>query len=402
MSKTSTKTEFQGSQGKLAAALELPSGRPRAFALFAHCFSCSKDIKAAREIARALRAEGFAVLRFDFTGLGGSEGDFANTNFSSNIEDLVKAADFLRAEFEAPKILVGHSLGGAAMLIAAARMPEARAVVTIGAPAEAAHILKQIGEGKAVVEREGRAEAKLGARPFLIKKQFIDDLKSHKVIDAAASLKKALLVMHAPRDAVVGVENATEIFVAAKHPKSFISLDDADHLLSNAKDARYAATVIAAWAGRYIGVAPGLVEPREAEAAPPIEDGARAVVVPSRPLAAALSIDGHAYLADVPAEEGGENLGPSPTRLLEAALASCGLITMRMYAARKGWPLTEASVDIRRAQGQDSHAALAFEKIVRVGGALDGAQRERLREIADRCPVHRILAAEVKIASRLE
>ncbi|MHA7873024.1 MAG: alpha/beta hydrolase family protein, partial [Hyphococcus sp.] len=252
------KTEFRSAGGdKLAAALELPVGAPRAFALFAHCFSCSKDIKAAREIARALRSEGFAVLRFDFTGLGASEGDFANTNFSSNVEDLVSAADFLRTEFDAPSILIGHSLGGAAVIAAAQNIPEAKGVAVIGAPAHAAHVVAQIGDKRDEIEARGVATVQLAGRPFTIKKQFLDDLESQNVLKSAASLKKPLLVMHAPLDETVGIENATEIFVAAKHPKSFVSLDTADHLLSTPEDARYAARVLAAWAGRYIdGAAP--------------------------------------------------------------------------------------------------------------------------------------------------
>jgi putative redox protein len=234
------KTEFAGATGeKLAAALELPA-RPRAFALFAHCFSCTKDIKAAREIARALRAEGFAVMRFDFTGLGHSEGDFANTNFSSNIDDLVAAADFLRNTYEAPQILIGHSLGGAAAIVAASRIREVKGVAVIAAPAEADHIALQIGESRAEIEEKGFATVQLAGRPFTIKKQFLDDLGKQNVLTHAANLKKPLLIMHAPLDKTVGIDNATKIFIAAKHPKSFVSLDTADHLLSNTEDARYA------------------------------------------------------------------------------------------------------------------------------------------------------------------
>ena len=247
------KTEFQSAGGeKLAAALELPNGPPRAYALFAHCFTCSKDIKAAREIAKALRGCGFAVLRFDFTGLGSSEGDFANTNFSSNVGDLVSAADFLRKEFEAPSIIIGHSLGGAAAIVAASEIPETKGVAVIGAPAEADHVALQIKEQEDEIRQNGVATVQLAGRPFAIKSQFLDDLAGQNVLDRAASLKKPLLIMHAPLDETVGVENATKIFVAAKHPKSFFSLDTADHLLSRAEDARYAANVLAAWAERYL------------------------------------------------------------------------------------------------------------------------------------------------------
>ena len=403
MPEQTTKTEFDGSQGKLAAALELPSGAPRAFALFAHCFSCSKDIKAAREIARALRAEGFAVLRFDFTGLGASEGDFANTNFTSNVEDLVKAADFLRREFEAPSILIGHSLGGAAAIVAAGDIPEVKGVVVIGAPAEAAHVVAQLGDRRAEIEREGEAEVSLAGRPFRIRKQFLDDLEGNRVLDAAAALKKPLLVMHAPLDQTVGVENATRIFIAAKHPKSFVSLDTADHLLSNVEDARYAARVIAAWAGRYVDPAPVRAPAAQAagETAPVIKGGAIAVAMPSKRLAVALNIDGHAMIIDADRKDGGDGLGPNPTRTVEGALAACAAITMRMYAERKGWALTRVAVTVRRAPGADSHAALALDKEVIIEGDLDEAQRARIMEIGDRCPVHKMLSAGVEITSRL-
>lgn len=395
MSETTTRTEFEGSQGKLAAALELPSGAPKAFALFAHCFSCSKDIKAAREIARALRAEGFAVLRFDFTGLGASEGDFANTNFSSNIEDLVKAADFLRREFEAPKIMIGHSLGGAAAIVAAREVPEVEGVVVIGAPAEASHVLAHIEEARAEIEEKGQAHVELSGRPFTIRRQFIEDLEQARVTEAAAALKKPLLILHSPIDQVVGVENASKIFIAARHPKSFVSLDTADHLLRDIKDAHYAAMIIAAWAGRYIGA-----EPEQAGTADRFEGGARATSIASKRYAVALSIDGHPFVIDAKREDGGDGLGPDPSRTLEGALAACAAITMRMYAERKKWPLDGVSVEVRRAEGEDAHVAHTLEKTVAIDGDLDEAQRDRIKEIGDRCPVHRMLSAGLQINSR--
>ena len=397
MTGETTKTEFTSAAGnKLAAALDLPH-RPRAFALFAHCFSCSKDIKAAREIARALRAEGFAVMRFDFTGLGSSEGEFANTNFSSNVEDLVAAADFLRETYTAPSVLIGHSLGGAAVIAAASRIPEVKGVAVIGAPAEADHVTMQIGDSRAEIEAKGEATVKLAGRPFTIKKQFLDDLANQDVLTHAAKLKKPLLVMHAPLDQTVGIENATRIFSAAKHPKSFVSLDDADHLLSNAADARYAASVLAAWAGRYIGA-----EPHAAPApAPSFTGGALARTVEGEPLAVALSIDGHAMLIDAGAAEGGHDLGPNPTHTLEGALAACGVMTMRMYARRKKWDLKAAEIRVRRAAAEDAHAPRRLEKEVVLEGDLDADQRQRLHEIADKCPVHRMLAEGVTITSRI-
>lgn len=402
MSEQTARAEFEGSQGgKLAAALELPSGKPRAFALFAHCFSCTKDIKAARDISRALRGQGIAVLRFDFTGLGSSEGDFANTNFSSNVGDLLKAADFLRREFEAPQIVIGHSLGGAAALVAALEIPEARAVATIAAPAEAAHVVKHIGEQRAEIEAKGEATVSLSGRPFRIKKQFLDDLDDERVLKAAAALKRPLLILHAPLDQTVGVENATKIFLAAKHPKSFVSLDDADHLLRDEKDGRYAAAVIAAWASRYL--------PEATEAAPAsLEfqrkdglDGCTARMMKDRRYAVTARAGDHAFPIDADPEDGGDGLGPNPTRLLEAALAACGAITARMYAERKGWALDDLCVSVSRAAGEDTHTARRFEKTLKVEGPLDDAQRARLLDIADKCPVQRILLGEVEISSRL-
>lgn len=247
------KFEFKGSQGHmLAARLDEPEGEIKAYALFAHCFTCTKDIYAASRIAKTLTNNGIAVVRFDFTGLGSSEGDFANTNFTSNVEDLVKAADYMRAEMQAPKILIGHSLGGAAVLVAAGSIPEIKAVTTLGAPADSAHVAHNFSEKRDEIIEKGEAEVCLVGRPFKIKKQFIDDIESQNMQVAIQNMNKALMVMHAPLDQTVGIENAEIIFKAAKHPKSFISLDDADHLISRKEDAEYAGNVIAQWAARYI------------------------------------------------------------------------------------------------------------------------------------------------------
>lgn len=399
MSERSEKTNFKGGAGaKLSGALELPRGKPVAFALFAHCFSCSKDIRAAREIARALRDCGFAVLRFDFAGLGASEGDFSDTNFSSNVADLVAAADYLRREFEAPKILIGHSLGGAAALVAATGIAEIKGVAVIGAPAEASHVEHQFGEKRAEIMREGEAQVPLAGRNFTIKRQFIEDAERADVLGAVARLRRPLLILQAPRDEIVGIDNAGKIFAAARHPKSFVSLDDADHLLSDPADARYAAGVIAAWATRYIGA-------EQAEIAigalPKFSGGARAELIQGRRYAAAMSIDGHSWVIDADVADGGDGLGPNPTRVVEAALAACGVITMKMYAERKGWPLTGASAVVRRAEGTDAHASRRLDKAVALQGPLDDEQRARLAEIADRCPVQRIVSEGVTIHSVL-
>jgi len=407
MSEETRKTEFNTTSGeKLAAALELPSGAPRAYALFAHCFSCSKDIKAAREIAKALRAQGFAVLRFDFTGLGASEGDFANTNFSSNVDDLVSAADYLRDEFEAPAILIGHSLGGAAAIVAAGRIPEIQGVAVIGAPAEADHVAMQIEEHRDEIEKNGFATVKLAGRPFTIKQQFLEDLADQNVLACAAKLKKPLLIMHAPLDQTVGVENATKIFVAAKHPKSFVSLDTADHLLSNADDARYAANVLAAWSARYVGGSdeaaaqePGATVP--ALNVPEFRGGALARTIDGEAFAIALSIDGHPMIIDAGKGDGGNDLGPNPTRTVEGALAACGAMTIKMYARRKKWDVKSAEIRIKRGEKEDDHTPHVLEKELRLTGDLDDEQRARLLEIADKCPVHRMLTDGVTVKSRI-
>ena len=399
MTGDTTRTEFNSATGeKLAAALDVPS-RPRAYALFAHCFSCTKDIKAAREIARALRAEGFAVMRFDFTGLGASEGEFANTNFSSNVDDLVAAADFLRDTYEAPSILIGHSLGGAAVIAASSRIPEVKGVAVINAPAEADNVAMQIADSRAEIEANGQATVNLAGRPFTIRKQFLDDLANQDVLTQVAALKKPLLVMHAPLDQTVGIDNATRIFVAAKHPKSFVSLDNADHLLSDPADARYAASVLAAWAGRYIGASDHQISP-DAKA-PAFTGGALAKTMPGEPLAVALSIDGHPMVIDAGVEEGGHNLGPNPTHTLEGALAACGVMTIAMYARRKKWDLQSAEIRIRRAPSEDAHAPRTLDKELIATGDLDETQRARLLEIADKCPVHRMLTEGVRVNSRI-
>lgn len=250
------KVSFHGSIGELAGRLDLPVGEIKAYALYAHCFTCSKDVFAAKKIAAKLALDGIAVLRFDFTGLGASEGEFSDTNFTSNIEDLTHAVDYMREEHEAPSIMIGHSLGGAAVLSAAKYAPEVKAVATIGAPADAHHVVHNFGDDLDKINDEGQAELLLAGRPFTIKKQFVDDLCKTSVKDHVANLRKALMVLHSPIDQTVGIENAAAIYGAAKHPKSFVSLDDADHLLSREKDATYAATIISAWAGRFVSDVP--------------------------------------------------------------------------------------------------------------------------------------------------
>ncbi len=401
------KITFQGSSGgDLAARLELPDGPVRAYAVFAHCFTCSKDVFAASRIAGALAEHGIAVLRFDFTGLGASDGEFANTNFSSNVADLVKATDFLRDNYEAPKILIGHSLGGAAVLAAAGDVPEARAVATIGAPAEAAHVIHNFGAKIDEISEHGEAEVSLAGRSFTIRKQFLEDLEKQRLEDRIASLKKALIVFHSPRDATVGIENAGAIFAAAKHPKSFVSLDDADHLLSRRTDAIYVASVLSAWATRYIDD----VQDKETEAA--LGPGVTEVTETGHgKFQQQIRVGRHRLLADEPESYGGLDSGPSPYDYLATALGACTTMTMRMYAERKGFDVDRLSVEVSHAKvhaedcvecGEHREGRIdRFDRVITIDGAVDEDTRQRLRAIADKCPVHKTLEAGSAVVTTL-
>lgn len=400
------RVEFTGSQGDtLAARMEWPAGTPRAYAVFAHCFSCSKDIFAANRIARQLAAHGYAVLRFDFTGLGHSEGDFANTNFSSNVEDLLAAARFVESEYAPPDLLIGHSLGGAAVIAAASALPGIRAVATLGAPSDAAHVAHQFGDSIDKIEDEGIAEVSLGGRPFTIKRQFLEDIQGHTLEDTLANLRKPLLIAHSPTDATVGIDNASRLFLAAKHPKSFVSLDGADHLLTREEDAVFAADIIASWAQKYVDA------PRR-RPAPKAKPG---VVIVSETGAGKyenwIVANGHVSLAGEPPSVGGTGNGPTPYDLLSASLGACTSMTLRMYADRKAWPIDDILVEVTHAkdhaadceacvEGQDVKVDI-FERTIRVKGALDEEQRGRLLEIADKCPVHKSLHSPVVVRTRL-
>ncbi|MFT5111425.1 MAG: putative OsmC-like protein/alpha/beta superfamily hydrolase [Parasphingorhabdus sp.] len=398
------RVEFTGSLGeKLTGLLELPDGEVRMYALFAHCFTCGKDIIAASRIARALTTRGIAVMRFDFTGLGSSDGDFANTNFSSNVEDLVLAADYLRDNWRAPDILIGHSLGGTAVLKAAGSIPESRGVVTIGAPAEAEHVIKQFAYDVDVITTEGQAQVSLAGRPFTIRKQFLDDVSSQGM-DHISTLSKALLVMHSPVDATVSINQAEKIYRAAKHPKGFISLDTADHLLSNRDDAEYVATVISAWAGRFAS-GTNLVSQENSS----IPRG-QVLVSERKGFTQDVTTDEHHWPADEPLSVGGSNLGPDPYEHLLAALGTCTSMTIRMYANRRKWPLSSVDVQVKhyREHGDDctrcdeEHSQVdIINRRITLKGNLDEEQRNRLMEIADRCPVHRTLHGKLEIETQL-
>jgi putative redox protein len=399
--------QFTGSEGQqLAAALDTPEGEIRAYALFAHCFTCGKDVLAAKRIAVALAAKGIAVLRFDFTGLGSSEGDFANSTFASNVADLVRAADHLRETGKAPAILIGHSLGGAAILAAAAQIPDARAVVTIAAPSDPAHVTGLFADRIEDIREHGRAEVSLAGRPFTITRQFLDDIAEHGLMAHVARLHKALLVMHAPTDDTVGIDNATRIFVTAKHPKSFVSLAGADHLLTDRRDAAYVAEIIAAWASRYL-------DPAASEETAELGVEPRKVVVRetrNSKFQQTVSIGPHhRLLADEPVPAGGEDTGPGPYDFVLAGLGACTSMTMRLYADRKSLPLERTTVTLSHSKIHAEDCAECETKegmldqidmVIAMEGALDAEQRKRLMEIADKCPVHRTLTSEIRIVTR--
>jgi uncharacterized OsmC-like protein/fermentation-respiration switch protein FrsA (DUF1100 family) len=386
----STAIRFGSAHGQeLSARLELPAGAPKAFAIFAHCFTCSKDSKAAAYISQALAARGVAVLRFDFSSL----------EFSSNIGDLVEAAKYLREHHEAPQILIGHSLGGAAVLAAAAQIPEARAVATIGAPFEARHVEPLIAGGKDEILAKGEAKVDIGGRPFTISRQFIEDLKRHDPAKHIGALGKALLILHSPSDAIVPIDNAAKIFMAAKHPKSFVSLDDADHLLTRVEDARYAADVLAAWSSRY-------VQKITLETV----IGVRIVEAGQGKFTEDIFAGRHRLRADEPVSAGGTDTGPSPYDLLLAAVGACTAMTVRLYAEQKKLPLERVTVDLvhEKTHAQDcAHCETKegridrIERVITLEGELDEGARAKLLEIANKCPVHRTLHSEVWIPTCL-
>jgi uncharacterized OsmC-like protein/fermentation-respiration switch protein FrsA (DUF1100 family) len=396
--------DFSNAEGlRLAGLLDSPAGEARAFALFAHCFTCGKDVHAAKRIAGGLNALGIAVLRFDFTGLGSSEGEFANTTFSSNVADLIAAADQLRRVKRAPAILIGHSLGGAAVLAAAAAVPEARAVVTIAAPSDPGHVTDLFKDRLNEIKADGEVEVTLSGRPFRIRRAFLDDVAEQELSGRIAALRKALLILHSPTDEIVSIDNASRIFLAARHPKSFVSLTGADHLLTRRSDAAYVANVIAAWAERYLDVA------RQERAAEPGDAGLVTVRETGQGrLQQEITTGAHRFLADEPVAAGGADSGPNPYDLLLAALGACTAMTLRLYAERKALPLDRVTIKLRHAKIHAADCAACetkegkidhIERGIVLEGALDADTRARLLEIADKCPVHRTLTSEVDIAT---
>jgi len=392
------KFSFKNPEGHmLAAKLLMPiDQQPHAFAIFAHCFTCSKNLSAIKYISDALSHAGIAVLSFDFTGLGQSEGEFADTNFSSNVEDLLAAAKALEERYQAPSLLVGHSLGGAAVLVAGAKIPSIKAVVTVGAPSNPSHVQHLFETDVKEIEQKEVANVSIGGRPFVVKKQFLEDINGQNMKGVIHGLKKPLLVMHSPQDTTVGVENAAEIYQHALHPKSFISLDGADHLLTNKEDSKYAGQVIASWANRYL--------PRS-EDKQLRSDQQVVVQIGSQGYTSEILAGKHRLRADEPESVGGNDFGPNPYDLLLSSLGACTAMTLRMYADRKKWPLEEVNVHLSHkkdyAQDCDSHSSAGkidqIQRVIEIKGDLDGIQRKRLLEIADKCPVHRTLHNEVEV-----
>lgn len=398
------KLYFQNREGhQLSGRLELPANRhPHNYVLFAHCFTCNKNLSAVRNISRALTSQGFGVFRFDFTGLGESEGDFADTNFSGNVDDLVIAAEFLAKEYEAPTVLVGHSLGGAAVLFAASKLPEVKAVATIGAPSDPEHVTHLLKSSINEINQNGKAIVNLSGRDFTIKKQFIDDLKSKSLPSIISDFGKALLVMHSPQDLTVGIKNAEQIYHAAKHPKSFVSLDGADHLLMRKEDSNYVGQVIAGWSSRYLETSEtGLLKTNhEVVASLNTEDG----------FTTNMKVGDHFITADEPESVGGNNFGPNPYELVSAGLSACTAMTIQMYVKRKGWDLQNVEVHTSYSKQhaldcencEDPNAKIdVFDREIKLTGSLDEKQINRILQIADKCPVHRTLHSETEVRTKL-
>lgn len=398
------KLKFPNQDGEqLSAKLELPTDRRvRAYAIFAHCFTCSKNLIAVTHISRGLTSKGIAVLRFDFTGLGESEGEFEDTNFSSNVQDLIVAAEYLEENYGPAKMLVGHSLGGAAVLMAAAKLKNIEAITTIGAPSDPVHVKHLFQESIDEIKEKGEATVSLGGRPFTIKKQFVDDLAEYEKSDVIKTLKKPLLIMHSPQDDTVDVSNAEKIYTSAMHPKSFISLDGADHLLSNSEDAQYAGEVIAAWAARYVSFEK--VEELKTDEQVVVRNEAE------RGLQTEVMANGHFLLADEPKDVGGTNLGGTPYDLLVSALGTCTAMTIRMYANHKKWPLDEVKVHLTREKLhsedaeklEDKSKIETIDRYVELTGDLTEEQRKRILEIADKCPVHKTLTNGLTVHTKLK
>lgn len=399
-----SKVSFKNAEGlDLSGYLELPlNSHPHSYVLFAHCFTCNKNYFAVKNIARALSAQGYGVLRFDFSGLGESDGEFADTTFSGNVEDLISAAKYLEAEYKAPEMLIGHSLGGAAVIFAAAQLPSVKSIVTIGAPSSPVHVKHLLKSNMQEIEEKGVAEVNVGGRNFTIKKNFLDDINTYDLATFAKDLKKAFLIMHSPQDPVVAISNAEALYKQVKHPKSFVSLDGADHLLTNDKDSEYAGKVIASWASRYLEI------PEEKELSTNYQVVAN---LGEEGYTTQIRSGKHYFTADEPKSFGGEDFGPSPYEFLSAGLAACTSMTIQMYARRKKWPLknVETHVNHKKTHAEDCENCErntakidVFEREIVLQGNLDEPQQQKILEIADKCPVHRTLSSKIQIKTNLK
>ena len=401
---------FQNAQGEsLSGLLEMPSGAIKSYALFAHCFTCSKDNPAAARIALALADRGIAVLRFDFTGLGNSQGDFSNTNFSSNLQDLLAAARYLEQYYAAPALLIGHSLGGAAVLAVAQDLPQVNAVITIGAPATAAHVKHLFADSYRELQNQPSVQVELAGRSFKIQRQFIDDLEKYNSVAHIGALKKALLIFHSPVDKVVSIDEAGRIFAAAKHPKSFVSLDHADHLLSDPEDSHYVAEVLSAWASRYLRTDPVPIK-TDGALQPTVEPGSVIVRECDKKFTREILTPHHRLISDEPIALGGADLGFNPYELLLAALGSCTSMTLRMYANHKQIDLQDITVELHhsRVHAEDCSGCEkqktqidVITRTIQLHGNLSDQRRTRLLEIANQCPVHKILQNKIRIDTNL-
>lgn len=387
---------------QLAGRLELPIDRkPHNYVIFAHCFTCTKNLTAVRNVSRALTNSGFGVLRFDFTGLGESEGDFENTNFSGNVQDLIEAADFLEKNYMAPTLIIGHSLGGAAAIFAADSTPSIKAVAVINSPSSPLHVMHLLKNTKHEITKNGKAKVNLGGIDFTIKKQFLDDLENKSLAKVVSDFRKALLILHSPQDKIVGIKNAEEIYKAAHHPKSFVSLDGVDHLLSKKEDSKYVGEVIAGWASRYVEIPPDEKLKSKSKVAASLDK--------DKKFTTDLKLGDHYLIADEPINYGGNNFGPSPYEFLSAGLAACTAMTVQMYSRRKNWDVENVSVHINYSKDhaidcrhcQDETARIdTFTREIRLRGNLSDEQKKRLLEIADKCPVHRTLHTKTQVITK--
>ncbi|WP_055437594.1 bifunctional alpha/beta hydrolase/OsmC family protein [Lacinutrix algicola] len=398
------KINFTNAEGQqLVGRLELPINQhPHNFAIFAHCFTCNKNLSTVKNITRELTSNGFGVLRFDFTGLGESEGDFENTNFSGNVDDLISASNYLKENYTAPTLLIGHSLGGAAVIFAASTIDSVKAVATIGAPSNPKHVEHLIQSSVEEIKTNGIANVNIGGRPFTIKKQFLDDIDTKSLPDVAKNLRKALLVMHSPQDTTVGIENAEEIYIAARHPKSFVSLDGADHLLMRKEDSIYVGSVIASWAKRYISTPKTntVSTTHQAVASLDAEDG----------FTTQMTVGNHTMMADEPTSYGGNDFGPSPYELVSAGLSACTAMTVQMYVKRKSWDLQNIEVHTSHTKvakqvvenGEQKEIKVdTFNRDIKLKGNLDEKQIQRILQIADKCPVHKTLHSDIDVVTKI-